>query len=441
MPESEPRLPAGWRWADFDQVFEHVTSSARKLARRHYRESGRYPVIDQGRQPIGGYTDEQELVHPCPPPVILFGDHTSRVKFVEQPFVQGADGVKVLRPLVHPRYAYWALRAVPIPRTGYARHFKYLRAARWPLAPAHEQVRVAAYLDDVMARLQGVRRLLERVRSQLHALSQTTDVAALTGYMTADYRRSQPEAGPGAHEIRALESSEPSEPSTPAEFERLPELPSTWAWVPLGRLLTGIEAGRSVRTLGRPARADEFGILKVSALTRDGFDPSQNKALASPPSPEHLVQPGDLLLSRANTATLVGTAVLATQPPANLALSDKTLRLVPRAPLGRPEYLVHCLRAPWVRQYFERCAGGSSASMRNLARPHIRAAPIPVPPVSEQRVLVEALTRARESLGRLGGLCDQLEAQIEQLERTGIAHIFDGTQASGLAPPGAGITE
>src|SRR3989442_424030 len=93
-----PGANRGWMSVPFDLFFEDVTHSSRKLPKGSYRDAGIYPVIDQGEQEIGGYTDDDDLVHPGPVPAIIFGDHTRSVKFAVRPFVQGADGVKVLAP-------------------------------------------------------------------------------------------------------------------------------------------------------------------------------------------------------------------------------------------------------------------------------------------------------------------------------------------------------
>jgi hypothetical protein len=60
--------------------------------------SGSLPVIDQGQEPIAGYTNDCEMAYKGPLPVILFGDHTRIFKYVDFPFALGADGVKVLVP-------------------------------------------------------------------------------------------------------------------------------------------------------------------------------------------------------------------------------------------------------------------------------------------------------------------------------------------------------
>lgn len=135
-------VPVGWKWVPFEKVLDDETSSHKKLPQKAYSPSGRFPVVDQGEAEIGGWSDDQSLAYSGSLPVIVFGDHTRAVKFIDQRFVQGADGVKVLVPrsnLASARYAYWLLRGLPLPDKGYARHMKFLRASSFPLPPLVEQ--------------------------------------------------------------------------------------------------------------------------------------------------------------------------------------------------------------------------------------------------------------------------------------------------------------
>ena len=165
-------LPPSWRWVAFAEMFSDETDSRRKLQQKRYQSEGRWPVVDQGEAFIGGYTDNDSLVHRSEPPVVLFGDHTQCVKFIDFRFVQGADGTKVLRPLaaVHPRYAYFALHALGLPDKGYSRHMKFLRTSYFPLCPWEEQIEVVraleaafSWLSRVAAECEGVSRLIERL--------------------------------------------------------------------------------------------------------------------------------------------------------------------------------------------------------------------------------------------------------------------------------------
>ena len=102
-------------------------------------------------------------------------------------------------------------------------------------------------------------------------------------------------------------------------------LPPGWARVRLADLLDRIEAGKSFECLTRRANPDEWGIIKVSAMTWGTFDEDENKAVPPGKSidPRYEIRPGDILLSRANTVDLVGATVLVRNCRPRLLMSEQ----------------------------------------------------------------------------------------------------------------------
>jgi type I restriction enzyme, S subunit len=166
-----------------------------------------------------------------------------------------------------------------------------------------------------------------------------------------------------------------------------------WPVVPLSVVLDRIEAGRSPRAQERAARAGEYGVLKLSAISWGEFEPGQNKALLpdTDPSDCPTVRAGDLLISRANTTELIGSVVLVQHDYPHLLLSDKTLRLVLNPELGHAPFVLHALRTRIAREHIERHATGTSYSMRNISQDKLSTTPIPLPPLEEQRRIADML--------------------------------------------------
>lgn len=155
----------------------------------------------------------------------------------------------------------------------------------------------------------------------------------------------------------------------------------------LGDLLVAIEAGKSPRCDTRRAVGSEYGVLKVSAMTYGTFLADENKALLPGAAfrPKHRVQPGDLLLSRANTLAYVGGVVrVPGNFEGNLLLSDKSLRLVCDRQVD-PDWLLWALRAPNSRAQIEAMATGTKDSMWNVSQASLRRVKLQVPPLPEQR--------------------------------------------------------
>ena len=156
----------------FDEVFEDVTKLGVKIKTDEYHPIGKYQIIDQGQEAVAGYSDLEDGVFENVP-AIVFGDHTRIVKYVDQPFFLGADGVKVLRSRFKDadyRYLYYALKSVKIPNTGYNRHFKWLKEAKIYYPNSEEQSKIVLILDGISSviehRQQELQKLDELVKAR-----------------------------------------------------------------------------------------------------------------------------------------------------------------------------------------------------------------------------------------------------------------------------------
>lgn len=160
-----------WPVAQFDEAILDITRGNQKVLQRDYLPSGSIPIVDQGRNLIGGYTNDSRFLHNSKAPVIVFGDHTKNIKFVDFPFAMGADGVKTLavRNGWDPKFVHYFLRSVQLPTLGYSRHFKLLRQLAVPRPPIDEQRRIAGILDSASIGLQRRR----TATSELNALSKS----------------------------------------------------------------------------------------------------------------------------------------------------------------------------------------------------------------------------------------------------------------------------
>ena len=139
-----------WPARRFLQLVEDVTGGNVKVQKKDYLDHGDIPVIDQGLSIIAGYTNEVEDAFSGELPVVIFGDHTRIVKYIDFPFVLGADGVKVLTPKkeLDAKFLYHYLNYIEIPNHGYSRHYKFLKERTIPHPSITEQRRIVEILDQ-----------------------------------------------------------------------------------------------------------------------------------------------------------------------------------------------------------------------------------------------------------------------------------------------------
>ncbi|TDK26003.1 restriction endonuclease subunit S [Luteimonas aestuarii] len=169
----------------FESICEPLTPTV-KLKRQDYLDEGTYPVVSQEADLISGYWNDPSAVMSIEGPVVVFGDHTCCLKYVDFDFVVGADGTKVLRPFegVAAKFLYYGLRSQPIQQTGYARHFKLLRETSLPKLSIQEQRRITEHLDEMDTESGKLAKAYEGKLTDIAALRQSLLQAAFSGQLT-----------------------------------------------------------------------------------------------------------------------------------------------------------------------------------------------------------------------------------------------------------------
>lgn len=137
----------------FSAILSDYTSKYNKIKKENYLPEGQFPIIDQGQKFVGGYTDDGGLITDIEKELIIFGDHTKILKFIDFPIAIGADGVKVLhvnKEKADPRYVYYFLKSVKLTDAGYSRHFKFLKELKIPIPEdINDQIKIARLLNHV----------------------------------------------------------------------------------------------------------------------------------------------------------------------------------------------------------------------------------------------------------------------------------------------------
>jgi len=142
-----------------------------KIKQKDYLPKGAYPVIDQGQELIGGYTDDPSKLVRCRLPVIVFGDHTKAVKSITFPFAAGADGIKVLEVTegIDPRFLFYATKYLTykIENKGYARHYQFVEQKDIYIPDLPEQQRIVGRIEELFSQLDDAEATLQKTKAQL----------------------------------------------------------------------------------------------------------------------------------------------------------------------------------------------------------------------------------------------------------------------------------
>ena len=137
-------------WKPLNKIVTTITAPV-KLKREMYCSTGSTPIIDQGEKFIAGYTDENFEAIPSNE-YIIFGDHSEHIKYVNFSFIQGADGLKILKPKEdNAKYIYYSFQNFYVKELNYKRHWSSAKETLIPLPPPTVQTEIVKILDALTA--------------------------------------------------------------------------------------------------------------------------------------------------------------------------------------------------------------------------------------------------------------------------------------------------
>ena len=162
-----------WEKSPFLEIFSTVSDKPYQVTTSEYFDSGSYEVVDQGKNDIVGYNSDASKVFNSVP-IIVYGDHTTIIKYRNSPFIVGGDGVKLLT--THTKndlqYLYYALCQYNIQPEGYKRHFSIVKSLYIPVPSLEQQHIIAQTLATIDLKINKEADILEQLLLQKKALLQ-----------------------------------------------------------------------------------------------------------------------------------------------------------------------------------------------------------------------------------------------------------------------------
>ena len=153
-------IPASWEWVKYAELVTNISVKNFQVKSSEIQPIGTFPVVSQGQSNIDGFVDDPKKVVHLRFPIVLFGDHTKIVKYIDFDFVVGADGTKVLeaKSAINPKYLYFMTLNIveKIEDRGYGRHFALLSNSLCPLPPLAEQKRIMDRIEEIFASLDEI---------------------------------------------------------------------------------------------------------------------------------------------------------------------------------------------------------------------------------------------------------------------------------------------
>ena len=391
--EQPYKVPENWCWVYLLDSFENCTDSKKKIPKKKYLQNGDIAVVDQGYELIGGYTNDKEMAFAGNLPVIIFGDHTRCVKYIDFPFAQGADGVKVLKPksFFNPKAFYYAFQSIDIPNMGYRRHFPLFAQYAIPVPPISEQQRIVNRIESLYSKLDEAKQKVKDALDSFETRKAAILHKAFIGELTAKWRKE--------HDV-GMES---------------------WNNTTLSKIVVGFKYGTSEKSdysyKGMP-------VFRIPNITDDGLSFENLKFLSHKNIPdENQIHENDILIIRSNgSRELVGKSVLVPRLDQEYTYASFLIRIQPLE-LVFPNYLVMYLNSSDARmQMFKKAK--SSAGINNINSKELGAILIKLPSFPEQTEIVRILDDFLVKELQAKEVAEAVLEQIDLIKKSILARAF-----------------
>lgn len=404
--QMQPVLSDRWSVLPFDEVLDE-TGEFTKLKTKDLAATGKYPVVDQGINLIAGYADDEKLLYKGDLPVIIFGDHTRSVKFIDFQFAVGADGTKILRPhrFLSPKFFYYYLKAIQVPSLGYSRHYSILKNIMVPIPPFAEQKRMVAKLDKAFAHLDTLKAKLERIPELLKSFRQAVLTQAVTGKLTEDWRANNKQA---ANIFDSYPKGEMRELSI--------SIPKGWICLPFDAV------AQVDSNLVEP-----LDYLELPLIAPDNIESLTGRLLSKP-----LVS--DIMPKSAKHKFIEGCIVYSKIRPylSKLIIADFdglcSADMYPISTKLNIKYLYYYMLSEVFLGYAN--TSGERSVLPKINQKELGIIPITIPPAEEQQEIVDRINKLFRILDSIETQLSSLKERIEQLPQALLLKAFQGSLVS-----------
>ena len=373
-------MKKGWEYKKFESCLVKVPKQV-QVKSKDYKKTGRFPIVSQESELISGYWDDETIVFKHNEPVVIFGDHTKNIKYIDFDFVVGADGTHILstKDDINAKYFFYALKSVKLRDLGYARHYKLLKEKYIPVPPLSEQQHIVDYLDAAFAKIDAMKANAEKALNEAKALFQASLKEML-----------EPKEGWEEKKLKDVVVS-----ITDGDHQPPPKSPEGIPFITISNI---------DKNLNKIVFEDTFYVPQsyFSALKEDRFP-----------------QNGDVLYTVTGS---FGIPVLIDFHK-NFCFQRHIALIRPNNGLLSSTYLFYWILSTYATSQAEDTATG--AAQRTVSLKSLRNFKIHIPPLSEQQSIVVTLDSLKSKVDRLQANFEKISQECDALKQAILRQIFE----------------
>lgn len=251
-----------------------------------------------------------------------------------------------------------------------------------------EQKNILEKISNIEMRYTSILTELEHQENKLFELWQAILDEATQGKLSQKWRNENPNEEITEELLVVLNKKKTFKISVGIS---LIDIPDKWKLCRLIDLIDDTESGKSPQCENRPAKANEWGVLKTTSVQKLYFLPKENKALLNHEKVNKNIEVkiGDVLITRAGPQNRVGITTYVDKTRDKLLLSDKIVRIKYLSNFINGEFLAITLSAGISVNYLNSKKSGMSLSQVNISQVNMKQTPILLPPLNEQKIIVE----------------------------------------------------
>ena len=450
IDEQPYKLPDSWVWTKYDVLFSDISKNDKKIEEKYYLENGEIAIVSQGKDEIAGYSNildikpyKEEL------PLIIFGDHTLNVKYIDFPFFIGADGVKVLKTtnIIIPKLLFYLLnnlKTFSLINTGYRRHYPILKKLFFPLPPLNEQKRIVEKLDFLFDKIKKAKEIIEEIKIDIENRKISILDRAYKGILSSKWRNENKTSDVkellktiNDEKIKKWEEEclqaekegkkKPKKPTiTEIEDMIVPvdeqpyKLPDNWVWVRLGDIIDNIKYGYTASS----QENGEVKLLRITDIQNDevNWNTVPYCKISEEEFETYQLKVRDILIAR--TGGTIGKTFLIREIPKNLksVYASYLIKFYPNKNISEI-YLKNYFSTDLYWKLLKMKSRGTGQP--NVNSPSLQALLVPLPPLEEQQEVVRILDEVLENENKVKELLE-LEERIDVLEKSILNKAFKG---------------